>query len=114
MERVVAVEESYFYGGAHVFLGSYFGGRPKLAGGDVAAAQRHFDRAVEISGGRFLMNWIFYARYYAVPAQNRAEYERLLRKVTDTPAGILPAETLANTMARKRARLMLEDADEFF
>lgn len=114
MERVLAVEESYFYGGAHVFLGSYLGGRPKIAGGDVVAAQRHFDRAVEISGGKFLMNWVFYARYYAVPAQNRTEYERLLRKVTDAPAGILPAETLANTVARKRARLMLEDADELF
>lgn len=114
MQRVLDLDETYFYGGAHVFFGSYYGGRPKIAGGDVEAARRHFERAAEIAEGKFLMNWVFYARYFAVPAQDRGAYVRLLRKVTEAPPDILPAERLANVLARKRAKRMLEQVDEHF
>ena len=114
MERVAAVDETYFYGGAHVFLGSYFGGRPKIAGGDVAAAKRHFDRALKLSGEKFLPHWVFYARYYAIPAQKKDIYVKLLKKVTGAPAGVLPSERLANIVARGRAERMLDEVDEYF
>ncbi len=114
MQRVLKLDEKYFYGGAHVFFGSYYGGRPKIAGGDVRAARRHFERAVEISQGKFLLNWMFYARYFAIPSQDREVYVKLLRKVTKAPRGILPAERLANTIARRRAERMLDEVDEYF
>ncbi|MFQ5914690.1 MAG: TRAP transporter TatT component family protein [Nitrospinota bacterium] len=114
MQRVLELDEGYFYGGAHVFLGSYYGGRPKIAGGDVAAAKRHLARATELSGGKFLINWVFYARYFAVPAQDREAYVKLLKKVTEAPAGVFPAERLANTIARRRAARMLAEVDEYF
>jgi hypothetical protein len=114
MQRVLDLDEKYFYGGAHVFFGSYYGGRPKIAGGDVKAAKRHFERAVEIARGKFLVNLVFYARYFAIPSQDRETYIKLLRKVTQAPAGILPAERLANTIARMRAKRMLDEVDEYF
>jgi tetratricopeptide (TPR) repeat protein len=114
MQRVLDLDEKYFYGGAHVFFGSYYGGTPKIAGGDIQKAKRHFNRAVEISEGKFLTNFIFYARFFAIPAQDRKAYIQLLQRVTGAPSGILPAERLANTIARKRAVRMVDEADEYF
>ena len=90
------------------------GGRPKIAGGDVATAKRHFDRAVEISGGKFLTHWLFYASYYAVPAQKEDVYVKVLKNVMVTPARILPSALLANTVARGRAKRMLSAVDDYF
>ena len=34
MRKVVDLDENYFYGGAHLFLGVFYGSRPQLLGGD--------------------------------------------------------------------------------
>lgn len=50
MRRVLALDEGYYYGGAHLFFGAYYGGRAPMFGGDFARAARHFDRAAELNG----------------------------------------------------------------
>ena len=49
MQRVLALDETYYHGGAHVFFGAYYGGRAPMFGGDFARAARHFDRAAALS-----------------------------------------------------------------
>lgn len=114
MVRVEELSPGHRRGGPDLFLGSYYGGRPKLLGGDPEKAKRHFDRAVDASGGRFLLGLVLYAKHYAVQVQDRELFRRLLTKAVQTPAEILPEERLANAVARARARNLLAREEELF
>ena len=65
MNRVLELDEGYFFGAAHLFFGSISGSIPRLLGGDPEKAKMHFDRAAELSGGKFLISYVYTARYYA-------------------------------------------------
>jgi hypothetical protein len=39
MERVLALDENYYHGGAHLFFGVYYGARPPMLGGDSSSLQ---------------------------------------------------------------------------
>lgn len=114
MDRALALDRAFFHGGPDLFFGVYYGGRSRLLGGDPAKARTHFERALAASGGRFLMTKVLMARYYAVQAQDRALFDRLLKEVESAPAGLLPGEALANALARERARALLKQAEELF
>ena len=53
MNFVVATDSTYYYGGAHLFLGTLYGSRPKILGGDPAIAKDHFETALRITAGVF-------------------------------------------------------------
>jgi tetratricopeptide (TPR) repeat protein len=114
MERVLQLDEGYFYGSAHLFFGSLYGGIPKMLGGDPAKSRRHFERCLEINKGRFLMTYVLYARYYAVQVQDRALFEKLLRRVLDATLDILPEQRLANAIAQRKAAALLAKVDDLF
>jgi tetratricopeptide (TPR) repeat protein len=114
MKFVADHDSAYYYGGAHVFLGTLYGSRPKILGGDPAIAREHFEAALRINRGRFLMTYVYYARSYAVQTQNEGLFEELLAKVRDTPLGILPEYRLANAIAKKKAELLLAHKNDLF
>ena len=114
MNFVAAHDSTFYYGGAHLFLGTLYGSRPRLLGGDPTIAKNHFEAALRINRGRFLMTYVYYARSYAVQTQNEALFEELLTKVQNTPLDILPEFRLANAIAKKKAELLLARKAELF
>ncbi len=48
MKRVLELDETFYYGGAHLFMGIWFASRPKGFGGDLKKAQQHFLKAIEL------------------------------------------------------------------
>lgn len=114
MKRVLALDETYFFGGPHLFFGTIYGSRTRMLGGDPDKAREHFDRNLSINGGRFLLAYYFYARYLAVQSQDRELFERMLRKVTEASPDLLPEQRLVNEVARKRAAELLARVDDYF
>jgi hypothetical protein len=114
MKRVLELDEGFYYGGAHVFMGILEASRPKIAGGDLNAAQDHFLKAIELGKGKFLMSRVYYAAYYARKAFDRKLFVATLQQVLDTPADIEPDLTLLNTVAHIKAQKMLNEVDEYF
>lgn len=114
MKRVLDLDEGFYYGGPHLFMGIVHASRPKIAGGDLVKARNHFLRALELGRGNFLMASVYYAQYYARPANDRDLFVATLQKTLDTPADALPELTLLNTVARKRAADLLSRQDEYF
>jgi hypothetical protein len=49
-----------------------------------------------------------------VPEFPREEYKRVLAEVLDTPDDILPKTKLTNIMAKRKARLYLDQMEEIF
>ena len=114
MKFVARVDSSFYYGGADVFLGTLAGKRPRMFGGDTDQSKRHFERALRINQGKFLMTYVYYARSYAVQTLDEALFEDLLTKVAQASLDIFPEFRLANAIAKKKAQLLLARKADYF
>ena len=114
MEFVAQHDSTYYFGGAHVFLGTLFGSRPRMLGGNPERAKAHFETALRLNGGKFLMTYVYYARSYAVQTQNEQLFNELLTKVENASLDILPEFRLANAFAKQKARRLLSNQSELF
>jgi hypothetical protein len=113
MLRVVELDESFYYGGAHIFLGSYYGSRPEIYGGKPEESRQHFEKALTISNRHFLLTQVAYAETFARMAFDRKLYTDLLTEVLEHP---YKNDELAssNQLAKMMAGKLLDQVDEFF
>jgi hypothetical protein len=114
MKRVLVLDEKFYFGGPHLFMGIWFASRPKMAGGDLTRARYHFQKALEFSQGKFLMTQVYYADQYARKTFDKELFVATLQSVLETPADIIPQLTLLNTVAHKKAKKLLEQVDSYF
>jgi len=114
MEFVDRVDSSYYYGGADLFLGTLAGMRPKMLGGNPERAKAYFEKALRLSGGKFLITYDYYASAYAVPTQNEELFTELLGKVQGASLDILPEFRLANAIAKEKAAALLAKKADLF
>lgn len=113
LRRVVALDETYEDGAAHAYLGALAIIMPPTLGGRPEQARTHFERAIELSGGRNLMIKVNFAERYGRVMFDRDLHDRLLREVLAASPNA-PELTLVNTLAKDRARTLLETADDYF
>jgi hypothetical protein len=114
MQRVLALDETYYHGGAHVFFGVYYGARAPMFGGDFVRAARHFDRAAELSQHRLQLVEVYRARYLLRQMGEREAFHATLSRVLDAPASPDPELNLANALAKKQAADLLAQEEELF
>jgi len=113
MLRVVELDESYYYGGAHIFLGSYYGSRPQMYGGEPDTSRKHFERALEINKRLFLLTQVAYAQTYARLMFDRELYLKLLTEVIEQPLADSEMAS-SNKLAKVKAEKLINQVDEFF
>ena len=114
MGRALELDERYYYGGPHLFMGVVKTIRPPALGGKPEEARRHFERAIEIGGGEFLMAYVLYAKQYARLMFDRELHDHLLAKVMETPTDTVRELVLLNRIAKKSASDLLESANDYF
>lgn len=114
MEFVLEHDRSYYYGGALVYLGSILGNTPVMLGGNPERSKEYFEEALALTGGKFLLTYVYYARSYAVQTLDETLFHQLLQTVDDTPAEVLPEARLPNVIAKRKAHLLRLQAVDFF
>ena len=113
MARVVALDEGYRDGGAHLSLGVLRAAFPEGLGGRPDEGRKHFLRAIDLAGGRDAMHKVLFAQHYARQVFDRALHDRLLREVL-ARGDDAPGHALANALARRKAKDLLDSADVWF
>lgn len=113
LRQILALDETYQQGSAHLYLGMLQTVRPPALGGNPEEGRSHFERALALSNGRNLTAKVEYARCYARLMYDRPLHDRLLREVlrADTKA---EGFTLFNTLAKEEAKKLLKSAEEYF
>ncbi len=114
MSRAAELNNTFFYGGPHMFYGVYYGSRPEMLGGNKKKSKEEFEKAVKVSHGRFFFAKVLYAQFYAVQAQDRALFNQLLNEVISGDVNGLPEQRLGNILAQERAQTLLAKADSLF
>ncbi len=113
MKRVVELDELYENGGAHFYLGVFSTLLPPALGGRAEEGRKHFEQAIEMSGGRNLMVKVTFARQYARLMFDRELHDRLLHEVLKADPNS-PGYTLINTLAQQEAQELIDSADNYF
>ncbi len=114
MNRVQKLDEGYFFGASHLFFGSIYGALPKMLGGNPDKAKEEFDRTLQISDGRFMLAYVYLARYYAQPTLDEQLFDKYLNTVLAAPADVLPGYELITSIAKAKARRLLSEKEELF
>jgi len=112
-ERSIELDESHDGGGAHVYLGVIKSLRPAALGGKPELARRHFERAIDISGGENLMVKVLMAKHYARNVFDQELHDSLLAGVKAAQADY-SGYTLINSLAKLEADRLLAESADFF
>lgn len=103
-----AASPDHGHGALASLLGSLEASRP---GGSPTLAQAYFERALSAGGDRRPGVRVAIAESIALPAGERTEFERLLHEALALP---VPANDLDAQVMRRRARWLLDRADDLF
>ncbi len=114
MDFVVKEDSTYYNGFAFAFYGAINGMTPKMLGGKPELAKEYFERCLNVNKGKFLLTYVFYAKYYAVMVQDKELFESLLKKAIDAPDNLLPEQNLANVIAKQKAKELLANEENLF
>ena len=114
MQRVAELDETFYYGGPHLFLGVLNGLLPPGLGGKPEEARGHFEKALEISEGKLFTVQVMFAKFYARTVYDRKLHDELLKQVVEGKPDAVPELTLTNILAQEQAADLLASAGDYF
>jgi predicted anti-sigma-YlaC factor YlaD len=114
MERVLELDPNFSAGAIHEFYILYYGSLPDYMGGSIAKAREHFDQAIAAAKGKSSTPYLSLATTVSVKEQNTSEFKVLLNKVLSIDPDTVPENRLVNILNQRKARWLLEHADDFF
>lgn len=114
MERVIELDESYFYGGPHWFFGVFYGGRAPMFGGDFERSKQHFQKGREITENKLLIIDVLQAKFLARQMLDQKTFHDKLTAVINAPDNLLPDMELINKIAKRKAKILLKKENEWF
>jgi predicted anti-sigma-YlaC factor YlaD len=113
--RVAQLDEGFEDGAVPEFLITFEAARTDVGAEEQQKLmRRHFDRAIEMSKGKRAGPYVSFAENACLPAQNGAEFRAMLEKALAVDPDADPDHRLANLVAQRRARWLLEHVDELF
>jgi hypothetical protein len=114
IEKIESINPEYYYSGIYAILGSYYSIRPKILGGNPEKSKEYFEKSMTNQGGDFFFNKFMCAKNYAVQVQDVELFEKLLNEIINAEIAPQTKTTLANQVAKQKAKNLLEKKDELF
>ena len=112
-DRALALDESWGKGAVHEMFIS-LDSVPEALGGSAERARGHFKRAVELQHGLSPGPYVGLAMGVSVGAQDRAEFESLLKEALAIDPAKDPSRQLVTLVQQRRARALLDHVDTLF
>jgi hypothetical protein len=111
LERVLALEETFFHGAPHRYFGVYWSLLP--VGRDLDKSKQHFERSLAIAPN-YVGTKVLMAESYAVKKQDRALFAKLLDEVLATPDAVIPELVPETRIEKDKARELKAKIDDLF
>jgi len=109
-ERAIALDETWSRGTLHEMFVS-LDSLPPALGGNPERARMHFTKAIELQKGLSPGPYVALALGVVVPAQDRAEYEKLLNEALAIDPEKDASNRLVTLVQQRRARALLDQID---
>jgi predicted anti-sigma-YlaC factor YlaD len=112
-DRALALDPTWNHGAIHELFIS-LDSLPDALGGSVPRAREHFAKAVEMQKGLAPGPYVDLALGVSVPAQDRAEFSRLLKSALAIDPEKDPPNRLVTLVMQRRAQALLDQIDTLF
>jgi predicted anti-sigma-YlaC factor YlaD len=113
-DRALELDESFGNGSLHLLQLNLVMSQPRPQVQRIAAARRHFDRALVLTRGRQAAPFVTYAEAVAIPAGREDEFDAMLVRALAVDPDAAPDVRLANRIYQRRARWLQAHAEQFF
>jgi predicted anti-sigma-YlaC factor YlaD len=113
IDRALDLDEDWDRGAIHAFLITYSMSRPDSEGGREASARAHFDRAVALTQGKAAGPHVSWAEAVCLAREDRACFDAAIAAALAVDPDAEPAMRLANTVMRRRASWLADNADHW-
>jgi len=114
MQRVLELDDTFYFGGAHIYFGVLYGARPPMFGGDFEKSRKHFDRAREITDNKLLVADLLQAQYLSRQMNDRDDFHQRLTYIINAPEDLYPEATLLNQIVKRKAKRLLRYEARWF
>jgi len=95
-------------------LGMFYTSRDKALGGDPERGRKHFEAAIKLTEGKYLLPRVLMAYRVGTATNDQAFFHEQLKLVLETAPSVWPEERLANEVAHRKARRYLVHEKELF
>ena len=114
LDRALQLDEAFDEGTLHEFAITFDPARPE--GTTPERQKAHFERAKALSQGTKISPLVTWAQAVSGPAQNKPEYEALLKEAASWDVDQPKARNhrLANVLSQRRAQYLLKHEDDVF
>jgi len=111
--KISKIEPNYFYNSNYTLLASYYASKPEMLGGNFKKSKELFEKAITENGKDFLLNYLMYAKTYAVMTQNKKLFDELIEKIENFEIQ-KDEKTFFNKIAIEKSRRLKEKENELF
>lgn len=113
IQKVLEMDENFFYGAPHRYFGAYYALAPSFAGGDLKKSEEHFRRSLEIAPN-YIGTWVLKADTLDVKLQDKELYRKDLEKALSIPAESIPELLPEQNAEKRKAQRFLDDIENRF
>jgi hypothetical protein len=114
LERVMEIDADYFYGLPHILMGVSLSALPQMFGGKTVQAREYFEKALGLTDRKFFLAQYYFARYYAVRAQDKKLFLELIEEIVDGDPQGLKEICLVNSVIQHQAKELRKMVDDLF
>ena len=114
MRKALELDEAYGNGSLHAFFIAFEGSRPAAMGGSIERAREHFERAIQLTGGKKASPYVTCAENVSVTQQNLDEFKMLLTTALAIDVDAEPNYRLENILSQRRASWLLSHIEDLF
>ncbi|MGK0359376.1 MAG: hypothetical protein ACI9U2_001678 [Bradymonadia bacterium] len=111
IEHVRSLNESFFYAAPHRYFGVYWAKIP--FGKDLKKSRVHFEKSLSLAPN-YLETKVLYAEHWAARSDDEALFKKLLNEVINTADDVDATLIPENKNAKRTAKAMLENIEDFF
>ncbi len=112
IDRALDLDEAWDEGSLYEFRLLLAAAKP--GGGDPASMKESYERALTLSAGKRAGLYLSYAETVAIPAQDRALFEKMIAKALAVDAEKHEDYRLVNALAHQRAQWLQSRVDDLF
>jgi hypothetical protein len=114
VRHCLEIDEGYFHGSGHLFLGALDCLRPRLVGGDPERGRERFRRAAAVAGEDLLLPLLFEARYYCPATLDEERFDEIQAEAAGFDLDRRPAERLLNAWVLRELAALAGRRGELF
>jgi predicted anti-sigma-YlaC factor YlaD len=114
LARAAELDPGWNAGAIYELYLSLYASLPSFMGGDPAKALESYEKSLALSHGQSASLFVAYATSICVPRQDYPSYRAALERALSIDPDARPETRLATVIAQKRARWLLDTADQYF